>query len=113
MVGQGSEVLGLSLARPTPIVAMLELPLGDLQAALLQRGVFMGDLQPQFDGAERTVGTGNLCCHQHLQIVILRDAGKIAGIRSLDAAPEFAPEIDLPAQADTGVVGRKGDVPPR
>ncbi len=86
--------------------------LGDLQAALLQRGVFMGNLQLQFDGADRTIGVGDLCCHQHLQIVILRDAGKIAGIRSLDAAPEFAPEIDFPAQAETGVVGREGDVPP-
>ena len=91
---------------------MLEQPFGDLQAALLQRGVFMSNLQPQFDGADHTVEVGGLRCHQHLQIVILRGAGKIAGIRSLDAAPEFAPEIDFPADAYTSVVGREGDVPP-
>ena len=111
--GQGSQVLGLGLLHvQLRFVAMLEQPLGDLQAALLQRGVFMGNLQPQFDGADRTVEVGGLRCHQHLQIVILRDAGKIAGIRSLDAAPEFAPEIDFPADAETGVVGREGEVPP-
>ena len=80
------------------------------RSALLQRGVFVGNLQLQFDGADCAIGVGDLCCHQHLQIVILRDAGKIAGIRSLDAAPEFAPEIDFPADAETGVVGREGEV---
>jgi hypothetical protein len=45
---------------------MLEQPLGDLQAALLQRSIFTGNLQSQFDGADRTVEVGGLRCHQHL-----------------------------------------------
>lgn len=54
-----------------------------IKAALLQRGILMGDLQPQFEGADRAVEGGDLRRYQHLQVVVLRDAGEVAGISGL------------------------------
>jgi hypothetical protein len=79
------------------LVAPLEQPLGDVEAALLQRGILARDHQPRLQGADRAVDARHLRGHQHLQVVVLRDAREIAGIRRLDAALELAPEVELPA----------------
>ena len=56
--------------------------------------------QPRLQGADRAVEARHLRGHQHLQVVVLGDAGEVAGIRGLDAAPELAPEIELPADLE-------------
>ena len=66
--------------------------------------------QPRLQRADRAVQAGHLRGHQHLQVVVLGDAGEVAGVRGLDAAPEPAPEIELPADAQPGAEGHRGGV---
>ena len=95
---QRAEILRLRLLHiQFGVVAALEQPLGDLQAASLQGGIFASDHEPRLHGADRTVEAGHLGGHQHLHVIVLGDAGEIAGVRGLDAAPELAPEIEFPA----------------
>ena len=87
------------------LVAAAEQAFGDLQAALLQRGVLVRDAQPQLGGADRCVQAGGLRRDQHLHVVVLRDAGEVGGIGRLDAAPELAPEVQLPGQVESQAAG--------
>ena len=87
------------------LIAALEQTLRDLQAALLQGGILVGDAQTLFNDADRAIGGGYLRRHEHLHIVVLGNTGQVAGIGGLDAAPEFAPEINFPADIQPDAVG--------
>ena len=109
--GQRAEILGLRLLHiQLGIVAALEQQLRDVQAAFLKSGIFASDHQPRFHGPDRAVEGGHLRGHQHLHVIVLGDAGEIAGIRGLDAALELAPEIDFPADAEPGVQGHRSGI---
>ena len=97
----GAEVERLRLLHvQLGFVAALEKPFGDLEAALLQSGVLLREVQPFLDGADGRVETGGLRGDEHLHVVVLRDAGEVVRIRRLDAAPEPAPEVHLPGEVE-------------
>ena len=105
---QRAQILGLCLLHiQFGVIAALEQQLGDFQAAFLKSGIFASDHQPHFHGTDRTVEGGHLRGHQHLHVIVLGNAGEIAGVRGLDAALELAPEIDFPADAEPGVQGQR------
>jgi hypothetical protein len=104
--GQRAEVLGPGLLHvELGVVAAPEQPFGDVEVALLQRGALLGNHQSRLERPDRAVEAGHLRGHQHLQVVVLGDAGEVAGVGGFDAAPKAPPEVDLPADASAGAEG--------
>ncbi|MNG93067.1 hypothetical protein D3C79_520210 [compost metagenome] len=83
------------------MLAMAEQPLGDLQAARLALGVFLGDIQPRLGGAQGEIGVRHLRAQQQHGIGVVGLGGKIDSIGRLDGAAESPPEIDLPGDVET------------
>ena len=102
---EGAEVLGLGLLQVELVaVAAAEQALGDLVAALLAARVFAGDPQARLGGAQREVGFRHLRAQQHQGVLVVGPGGKVAGVRRLDRAAEAPPEVEFPADVETGAV---------
>ena len=109
--GQRAQILRAGLLHvELGFVAALEQALGDLQAALLDRRVLVRDAKAKLGGADAAVQAGGLRRHQHLRIVVLRDAGEVAGVGRFDAAPVLAPEVHLPGDVEAGAGAPEGRV---
>ncbi|MNX77597.1 hypothetical protein D3C86_1091460 [compost metagenome] len=85
-------------------LAAVEQALGDLVAALLDGGIVARDAQPGLGGAQRVVGFGHLGVQQHQHVFPIRFGREVGRVRGLDGAAETAPEVQLPADIETGAV---------
>ena len=102
---EGAQVLGLGLLQiEFGVVAAVEQPFGDLEAALLQFGVVAGDLQARLGGAQGEIAVGHLRAQQHQHVFVVGLGGEVAGVGGLDGTTEAAPEVQLPAHVETGTV---------
>ncbi len=111
--GQRTQVLALGLLHVEfRVIATLEPPLGDLQAARLNCSVLASDLQTHLEGTNRRIQGRDLRRHQHLHIIVLRQTGKITGIGGLDTAPELAPQVEFPADTEAQPIAAEGTVRP-
>ena len=75
---------------------------GDTQAFPLHLDVFAGDTQSLIERSDLHVVGRDVGGERYQDVVIGGDRGQQRGVRRLDAAPEAAPNIDLPGglQAD-------------
>ena len=94
-------------------VAAAESGLGDPDTALLDGNVFARDLELCLRGPDGDVGIRDLRDEQHERVVVAGDGRHHVGIGCLDRAPEFAPEVELPPDADADVVLIEPQVPSR
>ncbi|MNS57052.1 hypothetical protein D3C72_899290 [compost metagenome] len=102
---QGAEVLGTRLLQIQLVgLAAAEQPLGDLEAAMLQRRVVARDAQARFGGAQRVVGLGHLRVQQDQHIVTIGLRREVGGIGGLDGPREAPPEVEFPADIEVGAV---------
>ena len=111
--GNSAEVLRLRLLDVQfGLVAAREQPFGDLEAALLQGRVFVRDAQPLFERSDGCVEAGGLRRDQHLDVVVLRDAGEVTCVGGLDPAAVLAPEVHLPGDVECRAVAPERVVGP-
>ena len=103
---QRAQVLRLRLLQvQLGFLAAAEQLLGDLEAALLDGDVLAGDLDPQQGRAIGVVEVRHLRAQQHLHVLLVGDGSEEAGFGRFDAAPEAAPEIQLPGEVEAGAEG--------
>ena len=85
-------------------LAVTKLHIGDLQRALLNEHVLLGQSDSGFQGTQNHVGPRHLCCQRDHNRVITGDFRLELSSRRFDHPPEPAPEIHLPGEAETQVV---------
>ncbi len=86
-------------------LARLELCTRDAQALLLRVEVVLGDLDALLEGPDVQVGAGDPGGEAHQRTVVGSHRGQHRGTIGLDAAAVLAPEVQLPAGAETQLAG--------
>ena len=101
----GTEQQGLGLLHvELGSGAVAEANVRDLEAALLDFDVLPGNGQPLLESADDHVQVRCVGGQGDQDSVVIGDGCEQSGVGGLDAAPELAPEIDLPADLNPRVV---------
>ena len=85
-------------------LAVLELDRGDAQALLLRLDVAPGHPDALLGRADVDVGRRDVGDDGHQRVVVGRDRVEVRGPVRLDAAPDLAPDVDLPRGGEEDVV---------
>ena len=82
--------------RPARTWRRSEAGLGDVQRLLLHPGVLLGLVDQHLERPDDDVGARHLGVQRHQRVVVVGDRCQQGGALRLDAAPVFAPEVQLP-----------------